>query len=172
MSMLTIAILLLILGFFLFVQASRKRKATGLPGGQIIYADTSQWDPVEKPLYDPREGLSGKPDYLVKQAGMVIPVEVKASRVAQKPYDSHIYQLAAYCYLVAREYKVRPDYGILHYPNQTFRIDYTPELEREMLDTLFDMRTQARRKQVQRSHQAPQRCTHCGYRSICDQRLS
>jgi len=170
--MLIFAVFLLALGSILLMLASRQRKATGLPGGQIIYSDTSQWEPVEKPLYDPREGLSGRPDYLVKQAGMVIPVEVKSSRVSQQPYDSHIYQLAAYCYLVASEYKVRPAYGILHYHNQTFRIEYTPELESEMLATLFDIRTQARRKQVQRSHHAQQRCARCGYRPSCDQRLT
>jgi CRISPR-associated exonuclease Cas4 len=169
--MLTTAIVFLVLGLFLLMQAARRRKATGLPGGEVIYADTSQWAPLEKPLYDPQFGLAGKPDYLVKQGEMVIPVEVKSSRNAQTPYDSHIYQLAAYCRLVETEYKVRPTYGILHYPHRTFRIEYTLELEKEMLDLLDEMRSQATRKQVQRSHQAPQRCNHCGYRSACDQRL-
>ena len=65
--MLTTAIVLLVLGLFLLMQAARRRKATGLPGGEVIYADTSQWAPPEKPLYDPHVGLAGKPDYLVKQ---------------------------------------------------------------------------------------------------------
>ena len=165
------AIFFLFLGVILLFLASRQRKATGLPGGRVIYSDTSRWELVEKPLYDPQEGVSGKPDYLVKQAGMIIPVEVKSSRVSQKPYDSHIYQLAVYCYLVECEYKVRPSYGILHYPTQTFRIEYTPELEREMLDILFEIRTLANRKNIQRSHQVPQRCARCGYRLTCDQNL-
>ncbi len=170
--MLYFAVLLFLLGLFLLFQAARRRKATGLPGGQIIYADTSKWDPVEKPLYDARIGLSGKPDYLVKQAGEIIPVEVKSSKIAQTPYDSHIYQLAAYCRLVESAYKLRPAYGILHYPNRTFRIDYTTDLENEILDLLIEMRSQANRKDVQRSHDAPQRCARCGYRSNCDQRLN
>lgn len=167
-----VAILLLLLGIFLLLQATRWRKATGLPGGQIIYTDTSKWNAVEKPLYDPRVGLSGKPDYLVEQAGMVIPVEVKSSKVTQTPYDSHIYQLAAYCRLVEKEFEVRPAYGILHYPNRTFRIDYTSDLEKGMLDLLFEMRSQANRKQVQRSHNNPGRCARCGYRTNCDQQLT
>jgi CRISPR-associated exonuclease Cas4 len=168
----TIAFILLVLGLFTLLQATRRRKATGLPGGEIIYADTSQWDPLEKPLYDAHVGLAGKPDYLVRQGEMIIPVEVKSTRSAQTPYDSHIYQLAAYCRLVETEYQVRPAYGILHYPNHTFRIEYTLELERKMLDLLDEMRSQATRKQVQRSHQAPQRCRRCGYRPSCDQRLA
>jgi CRISPR-associated exonuclease Cas4 len=167
--MLYFAIILFVLGLFLLSQATRQRKATGLPGGQIIYADTSKWNPVEKPLYNPRVGLSGKPDYLVKQADMVIPIEVKSSKIDQAPYDSHIYQLAAYCLLVENEYQVRPAYGILHYPNRTFRIDFTPDLEAELLDLLFEMRSKANRKQVQRSHDAPQRCARCGYHTNCDQ---
>jgi CRISPR-associated exonuclease Cas4 len=167
-----LAIFLFLLGLFLLLQANRKRITSGLPGGQIIYSDTSKWNPMEKPLFDSQVGLAGKPDYLVKQADMVIPVEVKSSKIDQAPYDSHIFQLAAYCHLVECEYKVRPDYGILHYPNRTFRIDYTPNLEAAMLDLLFEMRSLVNRKQVQRSHDAPQRCAKCGYRSYCDQNLA
>jgi CRISPR-associated exonuclease Cas4 len=170
--MLTIAVVLLVLGLFLLLQATRRRKATGLPGGEIIYADTSKWDPLDKPLYDGQVGLAGKPDYLVRQGDMIIPVEVKSNRNVQTPFDSHIYQLAAYCRLVEAEYKVRPAYGILHYPHRTFRIEYTLELEKEMLNLLDGMRSQATRKEVHRSHQAPQRCNRCGYRSSCDQRIA
>jgi CRISPR-associated exonuclease Cas4 len=167
-----LAIFLFLLGLFLLLQANRKRVTSGLPGGQIIYTDTSKWNPLEKPLFDPQVGLAGKPDYLVKQADMIIPVEVKSSKIDQAPYDSHIFQLAAYCHLVESEYKVRPDYGILHYPNRTFRIDYTSDLEATMLDLLFEMRSLVNRKQVQRSHDAPQRCARCGFRSYCDQSLA
>lgn len=170
--MLNLAVLLFFLGLFLLFQATRQRKATGLPGGHIIYADTSKWDPVEKPLFDARIGLSGKPDYLVRQDNEIIPVEVKSSKIAETPYDSHIYQLAAYCRLVESAFKIRPTYGILHYPNRTFRIDYTADLENEMIDHLFEMRSLANRKGVQRSHNNPQRCNRCGYRSNCEQRLN
>jgi len=169
--MLYFAVVLFLLGLFLLFQATRKRQAIGLPGGQIIYADTSKWDPVDKPLYDGRIGLSGKPDYLVRQPDKIVPVEVKSSKIAEAPYDSHIYQLAAYCRLVETAFQVRPTYGILHYPNRTYRIDYTEALENEMLDLLFEMRSQANRKSVQRSHNAPQRCARCGYHPDCDQSL-
>jgi CRISPR-associated exonuclease Cas4 len=169
--MLYLAVLLFLLGLILLFQATRKRHATGLPGGQIIYTDTSKWDPVEKPLFDALIGLSGKPDYLVRQDNAIIPVEVKSSKIAETPYDSHIYQLAAYCRLVETAYKVRPAYGILHYPNRTFRIDYTADLENEMIDLLFDIRSQANRKDVRRSHDNSRRCVRCGYRSNCEQSL-
>jgi len=84
-----IAILAVITALLLFWLSARKQKTAGLPGGRVIYADTSGWQPVEKPLYDPILGLTGKPDYLVKKGKQIIPVEVKSSRVMASPYDSH-----------------------------------------------------------------------------------
>ena len=170
--MVYIAFFLLVLGLILLSKATRLRKATGLPGGQIIYSDMSNWNPVEKPLYDSSIGLSGKPDYLIRQNDMVIPVEVKSSKVAQAPYDSHIFQLAAYCRFVENHFSVRPVYGILHYPNHTFRIGFTSNLESNLLDLLFEMRSKANRKQIQRAHGVPQRCSRCGYLSSCDQQIT
>lgn len=168
-----LALVLILVALILFWQAARQRKASGLPGGRIIYTDTRQWGAVEKPLYDPALNLTGKPDYLVMQSnGQIIPVEVKTGRSPAAPYDSHIYQLAVYCLLVDRSMGKRPDYGILHYPGRTFAIDYTQTLESSLLDTLAEMRQQDRRGEADRSHDQPARCVRCGYRSICDQRLA
>ena len=166
-----LAICLLLAAFFLFLQASRQKKAAGLPGGQIIYSDTRGWGPLEKPITDPMLNLTGKPDYLVEQGEFIIPVEVKSGRAPAEPYDTHIFQLAAYCRLVEQSMGKRPPYGILHYSNQTFAIDYTPELESALLDILAQMRIQERRGEADRSHDQPGRCAHCGYRQHCDQRL-
>ena len=164
-------VLLLLLALILFWVSARQRKSAGLPGGRVIYADPHQWGAVEKPLYDALLGLTGKPDYLVKQGHQIIPVEVKSSRAPQAPHDSHIFQLAAYCLLVERTYKKRPPYGILHYSDRTFAIDYTQGLESALLDLLAEIRIQERSGDCPRSHEIPARCAHCGYRSTCDQRL-
>lgn len=169
--MLVLGLLLLGLALLLFWQASRSQRRLGLPSGRIIYSDTSRWRPVEQPLYDPALGLTGRPDYIIEQGGQLIPVEVKSSRVAAVPYDSHIFQLAAYCLLIERSTGKRPPYGILHYPNHTFAVDYTPALEQELLHLLDEVRQQEKRKEVPRSHQEPGRCRSCGFRQICDQRL-
>ena len=165
------AITFIFIGIILLWRAGQQRKATGLPGGEVIYADTRKWGPVEEPLYDAKLDLSGRPDYLVQHGDMVIPVEVKSTRVAEAPYDSHIFQLAAYCYLVGKNYGVRPSHGILNYPNRTYRIDYTPELETELIDLVVEMRTKGHLRKINRSHDSARRCDHCGYRSTCDQRL-
>jgi len=169
--MLLFALLALVFSLALFWLARRQKKASGLPAGRVIYADTHGWGAVEQPLYDADLGLVGKPDYLVEQNQQIVPVEVKSSRISAAPYDAHIFQLAAYCLLVQSHYGKRPPYGILHYPNRTFAIDYTPELEARLLALLAEIRTQERRPETPRSHDSAARCSRCGFRAICDQRL-
>jgi CRISPR-associated exonuclease Cas4 len=171
MTVYYLALALVILGLILLWQSGRTRRAAGLPGGRIIYTDTRAWGKNEKPLYVNSLGLTGKPDYLVRQGEHIIPVEVKSGRAPQSPYDSHIYQIAAYCLLVERVYGERPPYGIVHYTDRDFAIDYTPELEKSLLALLDEMRRDSRRQNVERSHQTSARCRGCGYRTICDDAL-
>ncbi len=166
------ALILFLFALFFFWLSVRQRKRAGLPGGRIIYTDTRAWGAFEKPLYDPGLGLTGKPDYLVEQNGRIIPVEVKSGRTPEAPYDSHIFQTAAYCLLVEKTTGKRPPYGILHYPNRDFAVDYTPELESALLDLLAEMRRDERRESVDRSHDVGSRCLGCGFRSVCDQKLA
>jgi CRISPR-associated exonuclease Cas4 len=172
-----LALICLILGVVLLAAATLKQRKAGLPGGRIIYTDTRAWGPVEKPLYDAGLGLTGKPDYLIEKGKHLIPVEVKSSRVPEIPYDSHIYQVAAYCLLVERTLGKRPPYGIIHYADRTgasrsFAIDYTARLETEVLDLIAEIRSHERSKQISRSHEEKNRCSRCGYKSICEERLS
>lgn len=155
---------------FLFL-SGRTRREAGLPGGKVMYADTGKWQKVEKPLYDPVTQVAGKPDYLVQQGKEIIPVEVKSGNTPDSPYDSHIFQLAAYCLLVEREYGKRPTYGIIHYEKRTFSVPYTKDLENALLDLLTEMRQDDRRKNINRSHEQPARCRGCGFAYTCDQAL-
>lgn len=169
--MIIASILLFFLGLILLWLARRRQKASGLPAGRIIYTDTRAWGPVEKPLYSGELGLTGKPDYLVQQGDQFIPVEVKSGRAPEAPYDSHIMQLAAYCYLVQAAFGKRPAYGILHYSTRTFAVDYTAELEEALVNLVREIQDQERQKEAARSHESAARCQACGYRSICSQRL-
>jgi CRISPR-associated exonuclease Cas4 len=168
---LLIVLVLVFIAIVFFVLAARQRRQAGIPSGRVIFADTSQWGKVEKPLYDSKLRLTGKPDYLVKQGSQVIPVEVKSRRAPQAPHDSHIYQLSAYCLLVEYEFHTRPVYGILHYNNKTFAIDFTAELESSTQAMIREMQSRTTRSQIARSHEDGNRCRKCGYRSVCDQSL-
>ena len=170
--MLYLALALIFLSLGLFWLSARQRRTAGLPGGRVIYNDTRGWGELEKPLYDEALGLTGKPDYLVESHGRIIPVEVKTGRTPEAPYDSHIFQVAAYCLLVEKTYSKRPPYGIIHYPGRDFAVDYTSALEGALLDRLAEMRRGEHRKSVARSHQDPARCAGCGFRAACDQKLT
>jgi CRISPR-associated exonuclease Cas4 len=167
-----ITLLLIAAALALLWLARRQRRSAGLPGGRVIYSDTRAWGEVKEPFYDSASGLTGKPDYLVQQGKEIIPVEVKSSRAPYGPYDAHILQLAAYCLLVERHFHKRPSHGILNYPDRTYRIDYTPELEQALKAALVDMRQQEFQREIHRSHEAPARCRGCGYRSACQEKLS
>lgn len=163
--------LLIVLALIFFWVSKDQRRAAGLPSGRVISSDTGGWTRLEKPLYDPETGLTGRPDYVIADHGALIPVEVKSGYAPSEPRDGHVFQLAAYCLLIERVQGSRPAYGILHYRNRTFAIDYTPQLENELLALLEQIRAGERRIQVPRSHDDPARCARCGYRSTCDQKL-
>ena len=169
--MLYLALLILLIAIVLLWQSNRQRRQAGLPGGRVLYTDTRAWGEVEKPLYHHELGLTGKPDYLVEHGDQLIPVEVKSGRAPQSPYDSHIYQLASYCLLVEKTLGSRPPYGIIHYENRDFAVDYTPALENSLLEILAEMRRDERRQQVARSHESSARCAGCGFRHICNEKL-
>ncbi len=168
--MIYLAIFLLLAALILFWQSTRQRRAAGIPAGRVIYTDTRAWGKVEQPLYDALTGLTGKPDYLVEQNGFWIPVEVKSSYAPAAPREGHLFQLAAYCLLVERTTGKRPPYGILHYRNRDFAVDYTDEMENRLRDLLDEIRMQERRGEAERSHEEPARCARCGYRGVCDQK--
>ena len=169
--MLYIILILFLLAIIFFWQSGKQRREAGLPGGRVIYTDTGGWGAVERPLYYSPLKLTGKPDYLVHQNGILIPVEVKSGRAPEAPYDSHIFQLASYCLLVEKTYGKRPPYGIIHYNDRNFAVDYTPELEFALMEMLANMRRDEIKDDINRSHEQVARCARCGYRNLCDQSL-
>ncbi|HMD89276.1 MAG TPA: Dna2/Cas4 domain-containing protein [Anaerolineaceae bacterium] len=169
--MIYLGLFLILLALLLLLLSKRQQREAGLPAGRVIYSDTRAWGKIEKPFYDAMLGLTGKPDYLVEQDGVSIPIEVKSGWAPPEPYAGHIYQVAAYCLLVKQASGKRPPYGLLHYRNRTFAIDFTPELESSLMELLLEMRQHDKQGEADRSHEEPLRCERCGYRSNCDQRL-
>jgi CRISPR-associated exonuclease Cas4 len=165
------ALLVFFLALVLFWLSRRQRRKAGLPAGRVVYSDTSRWKPLEKALFHPVYRLSGRPDYLVRQGGAVIPVEVKTGRSPAGPRDSHLFQLAAYCLLVENEYGIRPPYGILHYGERSYKVEYTEKLEQDLLRVIGEIRRAEEAAEPARSHQVQARCRGCGFGYTCEQRL-
>ncbi len=153
--------------------SQRLRQKSGVPIGDIIYTDTGMWFPNDSPLHAADLRLVGKPDYLVEQAdGSIIPVEIKSGRAPDEPWEGHVLQLAAYCLLVEENYGKRPSYGILQYKDSAFAIDYTPELEEDLLDTIANMQEDAHHPIPPRDHDDWKRCAHCAVNPACEQRIN
>lgn len=165
------ALAAVLLAALLLWWGNRQQRAAGLPRGRVIYADPKLWGRPEKPFFDVQSGLTGKPDYLVEQGGVILPVEVKSARAPSTPYESHLFQLFAYCLLVERATGKRPPYGILRYRDRTFAVDYTREWETRLLEELDTIRAFEKRGEASRSHEEAGRCHKCGFRSVCDQKL-
>jgi len=90
-SLIGLAQILLLLGVVTLRWSRRARRATGLPSGKVIYADTSRWQHAERPLFSRQHQLTGKPDYLVREGRAIIPIEVKSSRApADGPLASRL----------------------------------------------------------------------------------
>lgn len=152
--------------------ARRTRQGTGLPAGRVVYSDTGGWAKPPRPLFSEALQLTGKPDYLVKDQGGYVPVEVKSGPAPRGgAHPGHIYQLAAYCALVTAAHGRRPAYGLIRYADQTVQIDYTPALEAELHALLAAMRADHGAADLARSHNSPVRCRGCGFRDQCEEAL-
>jgi CRISPR-associated exonuclease Cas4 len=148
----------------------RLRRRTGLPWARVVASDTGGRS-LDRPLFARRYGLTGRPDYLLEQGRALIPVEVKPGRTADRPYESDLMQLAAYCLLVEETSGAPPPYGLLRYARHTFRMPYTPAVREELLALLDEMRAALDDDDCERSHDDPRRCAGCGFVELCDDAL-
>ncbi len=164
--MLLLGFLLISVAIFILGVVLLRRRAMGLPGGKLLVADSERWDRCERELFSPRYRLVGRPDYLFRERGSFIPVEVKSGRLPSSPYDSHVFQLLAYCLLVEETTGSPPPYGIIAYRDGHFVVKYTPALKAELVGVLEEMRKTLASGQEPEARES-RKCLHCGYRRIC-----
>lgn len=166
-----LALLLIALAVLLWWLSARQSASLGLPDGRVLYEDSGAQRRLEEPLFAEDLGLVGKPDYLVQGKQGLVPVEVKSGRTPKKPFDSHVFQLAAYCALVERNFGKRPAYGIIRYPERSFTVEYSQGLEDRLLALLSEMQAALGSGEMHRSHPLAARCRACGYGQLCDESL-
>ncbi len=167
---LTTALALLVVAIWLYFGSTLTRERSGLPKGEIVYADGEAFE--TEPLYAHDIGLVGKPDYLLRDAqGMIVPIEIKSGKTPEQPYQSHMMQVASYCYLVEATYGIRPKYGIIQYKDTSFQVAYDQAVEALLVDVIVNMKRDLYERESERSHNNPNRCAACGVRQYCDQRL-
>ena len=146
---------------------------TRLPTRDILYADVGSAFPQPAPLTCKRYRLTGKPDYLVRVKDGVVPVELKSSPSPSsgRPYDGHLFQLAAYCLLVEDVCRVSVPYGLIRYEDRTVRVVYTPSLRASLLALLDEILTAKHGGEYHINHNQPSKCRSCGFRSVCGEGL-
>jgi CRISPR-associated exonuclease Cas4 len=162
-------LLLIAFALVLYWLMQRKRDQLQMPAGITIYQDMQEQR--GKILYSQKYRLKGRPDFLLRQNGEIIPVEAKTGRTPSKPYWGHLMQLVAYCILVEENYGIRPTHGVIRYPDQQFEVEFTPQLETTLTSIVAEMRRKREFDTVNRSHNNARICGSCGFLARCDQHL-
>jgi CRISPR-associated exonuclease Cas4 len=144
----------------------------GLPVRNILYADVGSSFPQSEPLTSLRYGVIGKPDYLVRLREGIAPIEVKSCRApaSGRPYEGHLFQLAADCLLVEDVFGVHVPHGLVNDEDRSIQVDFTPSLRASLLELLNEMRA-AKGEELHIDHNRPGKCRSCGFRTVCGESL-
>lgn len=132
-----ISLLIVIFGILLLLFLWYKSRSFGILTNEKVYSDTEE-HPGEV-LTAKSIPLRGKPDYIMKEGEYFIPVEYKSGKTPTSPYLNHTMQLMAYCLLVEESYGIRPPGGVIKYPQKNFRIAYTDEAKRSLLELITEI---------------------------------
>jgi CRISPR-associated exonuclease Cas4 len=164
----TALVLLLITTAMLYVclrrWSRRERAELGLNDETIEFTDDAAMPAPT--LRSKRYGLAGWPDQLVRVGRTFIPVEQKPR--ARRLQPSYMLQVAAQCLLVQEVYGVRPPYGLLVVAGGSQqRVEFSPALERRLLDTMAQMRALLSAGTAPEPCWVAAKCRGCGFRETC-----
>lgn len=151
-------------------QARATRAKYEMATGSLVYVDSEREKP--KLFISKRYGLSGRPDAVLLEGDIHIPVEVKTGRTPRGPLFSHILQIASYCLLMEEEYGKAPPYGVIRYGDGSHDIEYNEDLKKLVLQKVGEMRACLSKGEAHRNHNRPGKCVHCSRRSVCPERLA
>jgi CRISPR-associated exonuclease Cas4 len=141
-----------------------RRRAAVLPG-EVVWRDTPDADT----LVSRRYALAGRPDYVVREAGGLVPVEVKSRACGSRgPYASERAQLLAYCLLVEEALGGAVSSGVLEYRDRRMVLPFGAAARQEITGLLARMDAE---RDAHRSHDQAARCRGCGFRSQCNEAL-
>jgi CRISPR-associated exonuclease Cas4 len=148
-----------------------RRGNTGLPDGTLVYDDAGRHH-LNRPLVSHRYRLAGRPDYLIKTQGGLVPVELKSTHCPRTgPYEAHVLQLMTYCVLVEDVFGRHVPCGILQYADEQREIPYSLAEKRKVLALADEIRASRRAADLHRNHRQAGRCRGCGYRAVCGEAL-
>ncbi|HQH26507.1 MAG TPA: Dna2/Cas4 domain-containing protein [Oligoflexia bacterium] len=167
-----IVLLLLVLGLIivmwdLFDRRSKSaRKETGLDEKTEVLSVRGGSTLPGKEYYSEELALVSKPDALIKEEGMVIPVDVKP--MTDKVRDRHVVAMLLHLKLMEEITGERPPYGILlmGQKRRQVKIKNTEEKQR-WLDSLIDEMRSICDGVPAVPAPSVYKCKHCDVRAIC-----
>lgn len=145
------------------------QKEAGIVPGTLVDTDLVGGGRL---LRDPARDLTGTPDYVLQTSHGFVPVEVKTGKTPDHPHPNHIQQVACYLDLLEATTGTAPEYGLLTYPQGTFRISWDAAQRKALDATLARLKQSIATGVADRDHQQPGRCRGCARRDACDQRLA
>ncbi|HUR62117.1 MAG TPA: PD-(D/E)XK nuclease family protein [Candidatus Thermoplasmatota archaeon] len=145
------------------------QKDAGLVPGTLVDSDLVGGGRL---LRDPARDLTGTPDYVLQTPHGYVPVEVKSGKTPERPHANHLQQVACYLALIEANTGKAPEYGLLTYPQGTFRVSWDDAQRQALEATLARIRLSMAAGVADRDHQQPGRCRGCARRDACEQRLA
>jgi CRISPR-associated exonuclease Cas4 len=145
---------------------SERKRALGLPEGDLVYEDADGQGEV---LSSSEYPLVGKPDYIVQLAdGRPVPVELKLNvQNATAPYNNHQIQVAAYCLILEDYFTQPPTHGLLRYADREFTVEYTPAMRRKVIRLLGQMALCSEQEPPPLARQRVTKCRVCVFQPVC-----
>ncbi len=145
---------------------SERKRALGLPEGDLVYEDADGRGEV---LSSSEYPLVGKPDYIVQLAdGRPVPVELKLNvQNATAPYNNHQIQVAAYCLILEDYFTQPPTHGLLRYADREFTVEYTPAMRRKVIRLLGQMALCSEQEPPPLARQRVAKCRVCVFQPVC-----
>ena len=129
----------------------------------------------ETPVLKSRKyNLAGRPDYMIKENDLRIPVEVKTGRRPKAPFFSHILQIGAYCLLSEETFRTSPSHGQIRYgfESEPHNVVWEPKLKTLVLEKIEEMNDILEgRTKAHRNHKRVGKCNNCSRRKGCPERL-
>jgi CRISPR/Cas system-associated exonuclease Cas4 (RecB family) len=154
-------IALVLVAVVLFVASWALGRTTGIRGGAS----------VEPLLVDETLRLRGRPDYVVRERGRLVPIELKPLRRSTVLYESDRMQLVAYLLLVRANYpREFAGYGRVRYRDAEFTVTLD-EASEARCSALAERVRAARRTEVHRTHDIAGKCAACAHRAACGESL-
>tara|TARA_B100000029_G_scaffold446569_1_gene467797 strand:- start:43 stop:876 length:834 start_codon:yes stop_codon:yes gene_type:complete len=118
--------------------------------------------------------LAGRPDYMIKESDLHIPVEVKTGRRPKAPFFSHVLQIGAYCLLSEETFQKSPSHGQIRYgfENEPHNVEWEPKLKNLVVEKIEEMNDILDGKmEAHRNHKRAGKCNNCSRRKGCPERL-